>query len=147
MTIDFYNNSSPKNAINKNISAIQGGTLAGTLKEGSSIADPVILIESATLPAGNYVHIADFSRYYYIRDIVNTNTNLWELHLHSDPLYSFRDAILDAPCMITKTASNDFNLYMPDPNFKCQQNTKVGMVPFPSGFSIDNARYYVTFFG
>lgn len=145
MIISLKTNHSPKNAINKTLT--NGASYEGTLKEGSSITDPVILVQSATMPGGNYAEIEAFGRFYYIKDIVNTNTDLWEIHLHSDPLYTFREAILHAPCIITKTASNDFNLYLPDPNFKCQQNTKMGMVPFPSGFSIDNARYYVTFFG
>lgn len=145
MIIALKTNHSPKNAINKTLT--NGASYEGTLKEGSSITDPVILVQSATMPGGNYAEIEAFGRFYYIKDIVNTNTDLWEIHLHSDPLYTFREAILHAPCIITKTASNDFNLYLPDPNFKCQQNTKVGMVPFPSGFSIDNARYYLTFFG
>lgn len=145
MIISLKTNSSPKNAINKTLT--NGASYEGTLKEGSSITDPVILVQSATMPGGNYAEIEAFGRFYFIKDIVNTNTDLWEIHLHSDPLYTFREAIMHAPCIITKTASNDFNLYLPDPNFKCQQNTKIGMVPFPSGFSIDNARYYVTFFG
>lgn len=145
MIIALKTNHSPKNAINKTLT--NGASYEGTLKEGSSITDPVILVQSATMPGGNYAEIEAFGRFYYIKDIVNTNIDLWEIHLHSDPLYTFRNAILHAPCIITKTASNDFNLYLPDPNFKCQQNTKMGMVPFPSGFSIDNARYYLTFFG
>ena len=145
MIIALKTNHSPKNAINKTLT--NGASYEGTLKEGSSITDPVILVQSATMPGGNYAEIEAFGRFYYIKDIVNTNTDLWEIHLHSDPLYTFREAILHAPCIITKTASNDFNLYLPDPNFKCQQNTRIGMVPFPSGFSIDNARYYLTFFG
>ena len=145
MIIALKTNHSPKNAINKTLT--NGASYEGTLKEGSSITDPVILVQSATMPGGNYAEIEAFGRFYYIKDIVNTNTDLWEIHLHSDPLYTFRNAILHAPCIITKTASNDFNLYLPDPNFKCQQNTKMGMVPFPSGFSIDNARFYLTFFG
>lgn len=145
MIIALKTNHSPKNAINKTLT--NGASYEGTLKEGSSITDPVILVQSATMPGGNYAEIEAFGRFYYIKDIVNTNTDLWEIHLHSDPLYTFRNAILNAPCIITKTASNDFNLYLPDPNFKCQQNTKIGMVPFPSGFSINDARFYLTFFG
>lgn len=146
MTIELMLNSLPKNQVTKTPERV-GDPLSGTLKEGSSVTDPIFLIQAAALPACNYARIADFNRFYFIRDIVNTNTDLWEVHLHVDVLFTFKDAILNSPCIITKTASNDFNLYLPDPNFKCQQNTLCGMQSFPSGFNLDDARYYVTFFG
>lgn len=145
MTINFMTCNEPTNRINK--SPTLNLSLTGTLKEDTSITDPVIMIESAALPAGNYAYIPEFSRYYYITDIVSERTNLWTVKLHVDVLKTYEAAIMSAPCIIAKTASNDFNLYLPDPNFKCQQNERIGFVNFPNGFSTENSHFYMTFFG
>lgn len=146
MNIVLMNNGEPKNTINKSPATV--ATLTGSLKDGASVTDPVVLVEMSSLPAANYAHIPDFNgRYYYIKDIVNVANTLWEIHLHVDVLKTYASAIMNAPCIIAKTASNDFNLYLPDPNFKCQQDERIGMQNFPSGFDTENAHYYMTFFG
>lgn len=146
MNILLYNTASPRNKVIKDKSLVT--TLTGSLKDGSSITDPVILVESATLPAANYAFIEAFqSRYYFIKDIRNVNNALWEISMHVDVLMSFSASVLTSPCIVAKTASDKYNLYLPDPNFKCQQNDRYGMVSFPSGFDADNAYFYLTLFG
>ena len=145
MDIILSNCSDPINKIEK--STTGDTTFSGTLKENTSTTDPVFVIESVTYPAFNYAYISEFNRYYYVKDIVNLYNNMWEVTLHVDVLKSFASAIMSSPCIIAKTASNDFNLYLNDPNFKCQQNDRFGMVNFPGGFDTDNAYFYLTFFG
>ena len=145
MNIVLMNNSQPANKINKTPSTIS--TLSGTLKENTSFTDPVVIIQSVTAPTANYAQISDFGRYYFIRDIVNQYNDIWELHMHVDVLKSYQSEIMSADCIVAKTASDHFNLYLPDPNFKCQQNERIGMQQFPNGFDTTNAHYYMTFFG
>lgn len=145
MTIDFYTNTDPKIAVSKHLSS--GTTYTGECKENTDISNPTILIRSASVPVGNYIYIADFSRYYYIEKIVNVAKELWEVTAHVDVLMSFSASFMSSPCIVAKTASNDFNLYLPDPNFKCQQNARYGMVNFPNGFDMAGAKFYMTFFG
>lgn len=145
MNIELMTYTGPNNRINK-IPTL-GTTVSGTLLENTSVTDPTITFEFDAFPNYNYIHIPDFNRYYYIRDVVNISDKLWQLTLHVDVLKSFQNGIMSSPCIIAKTASNDFNLYLPDPNFKCQQNARYGMVNFPSGFDADNAYFYLTLFG
>lgn len=146
MNIVLMRSTEPKNRINKQPSTV--ATLSGSLKDGASVTDPVVLVELASLPAANYAQIPEFNgRFYYIKDIVNVANTLWEIHLHVDVLKTYSSAIMAAPCIISKTASNDFNLYLPDPNFKCQQNTIIGMDVFPFGIDVNDSYYYLTFFG
>lgn len=145
MTINFYTSTSPKITVDKSLGS--GTAYVGECKENADLSNPTILIRSASVPVGNYIHIADFSRYYYIEKIVNVAKELWEVTAHVDVLMSFKSAFMNSPCIIAKTASNDFNLYLPDPNFKCQQNARVGMVNFPNGFDMDGAKFYMTLFG
>lgn len=146
MTIDLLRTTDNPMVLNKHTSSVSSHT--GTLKEGSDVIDPVILMEISGFPSSaNYAHIPAFGRYYYIRDIKNVYNNMWSIEMHVDVLKTYASGILASPCIIAKTASNDFNLYIPDPNFKCQQNTVIGMQSFPSGFDTNNSKFYLTFFG
>ena len=146
MILELLSTSDPRNKVEK--TTTQVASLDGALKDGSSITDPVILVEAADLPAANYASIAAFQdRYYFIKDIRNVHNNLWEISLHVDVLMSYSSVILSSPCIVAKTASDNFNLYLPDPNFKCQQNDRYGMISFPSGFDADDAYFYLTLFG
>ena len=66
-SIVFMYNNEPMNKIGKTPET--KFTLEGTLKEESSIVDPVILIEKDNPIEANYAYIAEFERYYYIKDI------------------------------------------------------------------------------
>lgn len=145
MTIDLMTYNGPHNRVNK-IPTLNN-SVTGNLLENTSITDPTITFEFDGVPVFNYIHIPDFSRYYYVRDITNLSSKLWQVSLHVDVLHSFQNGIMSSPCIIAKTASNDFNLYLPDPNFKCQQNARYGLMSFPSGFDADDAHFYLTLFG
>ena len=59
MTIQLCVSREPANKVGKNIGVVS--TLSGTLRESSSIIDPVITIEAD--PTGfNYLYIPDFNR-------------------------------------------------------------------------------------
>lgn len=149
----MYNNE-PMEKISKNPQQITSVT--GVLRDNSSIMDPEFLVELEDPGNVNYAYIGPFRRFYYITDIVAYRNEikdgvmhrLWKMKLHTDVLKTFSEGILGSPCIIAKTGGNDFNLYLPDGNFKRQQNDRYGMVMFPSGFDVENdGRYYLTFFG
>lgn len=153
--VKFIYNNEPMNKISKSVNN-EIMTLEGTLRDESSIVDPVILVECSNPITANYAYIAAFNRYYFIRDISAFRSykdenevmhNLWRITMHTDVLKTFAEGILGSPCIVAKTGGNDFNLYLPDPNYKRQQNDRYGFVEFPNGFNYDNCRFYLTFFG
>lgn len=89
-----------------------GTSFAVTLKEDTSVLNPVIVFNAATtgMPTPftpsyfNYAYIPSFSRYYYVTDWVNINA-LWECHLTVDPLASFRTAIGSESVYVERSAS------------------------------------------
>ncbi len=136
MNLSLLVNTDPPNKITKN-PADPGPdpvTLTGSLVEGTSITDPDIRIEYDGYPPGNYVHIPEFGRYYYIKDITSENTGLWRLHLHVDPLKSFAAQILANPAVIARS-TNTFNLYLEDSRYKAYADPIVVTRVFPSGFN------------
>lgn len=106
MKIIFYNNKDETIVVNKkNITPLF--EIDGTLREGCSIYNPVIQIkiygkdltnngvvqsiELAKLIKSNYAYVEDFSRYYYIDDIIGEYSNVATLFLKCDVLMSFKD--------------------------------------------------------
>lgn len=93
------------------------------LREGSSVMNPVIEIETPThivtidgvdtevdydVTKFNYAHIPFFNnRYYYIEDIVSVNNRLWELHLKCDVLYSFAAEIYKSNAVVTRSSTGN----------------------------------------
>ena len=112
MTLTLYKNNSEQNAVTKSLTQVQ--TLTGTLRNGTSIIDPVILVSDVSDISGvNYCKINEFNRYYFINNIKSVNNNLWELSCHVDVLQSYADEIR-AQSGIVERQENYFNLYLND---------------------------------
>lgn len=134
MNVILYNNTSEKIAVNKSLTEVD--TLTGALKNGTSIINPVLVIESniEDLTDVNYVYIETFNRYYYVEDIRTLRTDLCEISLHVDVLMSYADQILSNTAIIRKQ-ENSYNLYVNDGSFKVYQNPMVLTKQFPNGFN------------
>lgn len=134
--VSFYQNESPTNKVDKDIST-RITTVEGALRAGSSIIDPVMVIQTDSNPAWrkglNYAYIEDFGRYYYVTNIIsvagvlNRGTEfpephlLWEVHMHCDVLMSFKDEILQQKAVVARQESK-YNLYLDDGSFMSYQN-------------------------
>ena len=111
-----------------------GTSFTVTLKEDTSVLNPVIVFNAATtgMPTPftpsyfNYAYISAFNRYYYVTDWVNINA-LWECHLTVDALASFKTGIGSLSEYVIRSASN-YNGYITD-----------GLYPTHTNLSIDSA--------
>lgn len=130
MEIILYVNNSETNKINKSLTVVN--TLTGSLKESSSITNPVILIEYDDPTAFNYVYIDTFNRYYFVNDIVVERDDLLRISLTVDVLESFAAAILSQNVIVDKNTAN-YELYLPDENLITLVKTKTDIINFPSG--------------
>ena len=134
MNITLYRTSSEKNSLVKNLTEI--APLTGSLREGSSILDPVIEIEGLDqyLDTINYAHISDFGRYYFITGIESIVTGLWRVSFHVDVLYTYRAAIKQNSAIIERN-EREYDLKLNDGLFKTTQNPRIAQFTFPAGFS------------
>lgn len=125
-TIILQQMSSPSNKIDKDI--VEVATATGVLKNGSSIIDPVILIETdnnAIWPSVvNYMYIPQFNRYYYVTNLITPYMNLWEVHGHVDVLMSFKEQIRAQIAVVARQQSK-YNLMLDDGIFMTYQNPKI----------------------
>ena len=115
MTIKLYRNMSEEISVTKNIQDEIEYT--GSLRNESSVIDPVILIEAENLSDYNYAWIDEFHRFYFIRNIESIRTGLWRLTMHVDVLTTFADYIKDNNGIMSRNA-NVWNLYYQDDQFK-----------------------------
>ena len=114
-------NNSEKNKVSKSLTNIL--TVSGELKLGSSIIDPVIIIncDLSTVTKCNYMTIGSFGRSYFINNIRSIRSGLVEFSCHVDVLSSFADSIKENTAIIRK-------------QFRVYQNPVVLTKAFPSGF-------------
>ena len=135
MNILLQVNGSEDNAVTKALTVITSVT--GTMRDGSSIIDPVIEVNGvspASYSGCNYCTISDFGRSYFVKNIEVKNNNCIVIHLHSDVLSSFSAEFLPLKAVIARQ-ENKWNLYLNDGMFKTYQNSDVFTSTFPSGFS------------
>ena len=134
MTLTLYTNTSEVNAVNKTITEL--ADLTGTLREQSSIIDPVIIVTDCDsyIASANYAYIPEFGRYYFINDVTSIRNNFLQLTMHVDVLYSFKDAILTNSAIIERNA-HEYDLKLNDGLFQTQQNPRIEQYAFPSGFT------------
>lgn len=132
--VALQNNASPKNQLSKSVSGVL--SVSGTLKDGTSVVDPVILVQAplSTLVNANYMTIAAFGRSYFITDIRSIREGLVEISGHVDVLSTYASGIRGNRAVIYRQ-ENDWNLYLDDGTFQVYNNPSVLTRPFPSGFS------------
>lgn len=134
MTIVFQKNLSEKNKFSKDLETIVSKT--GALRENTSIVNPTVRVQGAMSDFAecNYMSIPEFSRSYFITDIVSVGLGVVELTGHCDVLTSFASQILTNRAVVSRQ-EKAFNRYLNDNLFKIYQNNEVVTAPLSgSGF-------------
>lgn len=138
MEIVLYVTGSEKHAINKNLQ--NGIEFTGSLRNESSVVNPVILIEMENPSQYNYCFIPDFNRYYFITDIVSIRTGLWRISCSVDVLMSFKTQILNLDVIISDDTAPDKETYVNGEQWKTTVKNKTDIINFPSGL-LDAGEY------
>lgn len=123
----LYTNHSPANFVNKDLT-YKTFTIQGTLREATSLLDPVFLIQ-ASAPGFhsnefNYLYVEEFGRYYYITNIISANETLWEIHCHVDVLMSYAEQIKEQTAIVARQEAK-YNMYLDDGIFMTYQNPRI----------------------
>lgn len=85
------------------------------LKAGCGIMSPVISLDYgiSSNPTGmNYAYIADFGRYYYVKEW-QWDERLWHIYLEEDVLASFKTDILNSNAFVLRSAGS-YDTYITD---------------------------------
>lgn len=133
-SISLMRNSSPKEQLDKSLSTL--ATVSGTLKESTSIINPVIKIQCDVSDYANcnYMYIPEFDRFYFVTDITSISDTIAEFSGHVDVLTTYKDQIRGNSAIVRRQ-ENSWNLYLNDGSFKVYQNPMVLTKSFPNGFT------------
>lgn len=138
VTVDFSHTFNKKeNSCDLPVLADWSGTANCVLKSGTSIVNPVIVLDRAAFDTyvsqkgrPTYAKISDFDgRYYFIGDIVYQNATV-EITLICDVLATYKTEISNSKQYILRS-SNNFNTYLPDTMYPAQSNTDYGRTTVP----------------
>ena len=119
MVIKFYNNISPKLALDKTLT--NETTLNGTLREQTSLIDPVFNVESNNVFSSNYCYIPDFNRYYYVTGVESVRQGLWRISLHVDVRMTYRQGIRQNTPILERSQTL-YDLNLPDSKLSIEQD-------------------------
>lgn len=140
--IELLVNLSEPNKINKSLQT--GPVLTGSLRESSSILDPVLLLEADSLTGYNYCHIPLFGRYYYITDATSIRTGLWEVSMHTDPLMTYRSQLMNVSCILEASTVTGADDYLTGPQWVAKQKELTDIINFPLGLSQEGEFILIT---
>lgn len=101
MIVNFYNNLSNDNVINKDIKLVTSINIV--FRSSVNEKSPVMLLHNQLLDGVNYVEIPNFKRYYFIEHVEAFNNQLSRLYLITDLLMTYQNEILNSEVIITAT--------------------------------------------
>lgn len=138
MNVTFYRNSSTPNTVNKRIASVVSYT--GTLRDNADLVNPVIRFDTlvTSISDANYAYIPEMgNRYYYIVGVRVITNRLIEVSFHCDVLMTYKSQFLQWTGVATRQ-ENQYNLYLNDNRFICQENPIIGYENFPNGLTTDS---------
>lgn len=141
MEIKLYISSDETNKIDKTIT--NEIVLTGTIKDETSVINPIILIEADNLTQYNYCYIPLFKRYYFIKDITVVRNNLFRLFLDIDVLMSYKDEILNLDCIVNKQENNS-TPYINDNSRIYENRNFTSIINYRNGFDDDGNFILIT---
>ena len=134
MTVTFYYNQSDDRQINKVLDT--GDTFEGELRDEVDIMSPVIRFDTDEVLRYNYCYIEEFQRYYSVSSINVFRDNLYDVSLNVDVLMSFRNHILQLPCIVDKqTDADNGDEYIDDSSLITDNLMFSTVYNFPEGFN------------
>lgn len=146
MIIKLYKNISDDNVINKTLQSEI--TLADASVRGEvDVLSPKIRMvsENNNLALYNYCYLPNYQRYYFITDITEVRTNVYDLEMKVDVLETYKAQILQLEGVIGRQ-ENEYNLYLNDDKWSVYADRQVLTRHFPTGFS-ETGYYYLTMLG
>ena len=142
MEIIFYNNKSSNNTLNKTIT--ETFRTSGTLRDETSIVDPVIVISQNpdTISTSNYAYIPSMKRYYYITNVESVRNGLVMITMHVDVLMSFKSDIDNVSGIVLRSTAYS-NPFIIDGNIRTMQYSDYEILPSNKEFSSSLSHYIV----
>ena len=126
MKVNFYNFAKRANSTKQ--PAGSGTEHSCSLKDNTSMHDPVILVNGSPNVSYTYAYIQDWGKYYFVTDMVSVANGLTEYHLREDSMASNKSLIAATYAHIA-FASSGYDTMLPDPRIAVSNSRKVYTAP------------------
>lgn len=146
MDIILYQNTAAANVVYKAPYLDPVSTISGTLRDECSLLDPIITVQGASLPKANYAYIPEFNRYYFMTEPRSIRTNLWEISLSVDPLYTYYKGILSLEAYVERSTAH-INPDIVDGQVVIEQGEKIAVLSADNDLFDTSATYVLNAFG
>lgn len=136
---------SENNRVDKDLTEI--ATYTGTLRQSTSIIDPVFVIECdlSDVVGANYLTVDAFDRSYFIKNITSHRAGLVEFVCHVDVLSSFKTQLRTNRAIVHRS-ENNWNLYLNDGSLNIKQYPAITTQEFDGTFD-DHFSYILVLAG
>lgn len=140
-----YKSSADVKELNKTPYLSGSNTITGTLKDETSIINPVIIVAQTAPISFNYCYIPVFNRYYFVDGFNSVRNGLWEVDLTEDVLMTYKDAILQCEGFIDRCESG-YNRDIADQNRAVLSKPTITKVSVPNDVFTSVGDYLITGF-
>lgn len=136
MQVILYNCISDARTINKKL--LNATTFNGELRESCNIINPTITLNASNISSFNFAYIPDWSRYYFIEDIISYSKNLSQVILKCDVLMTYKDDIMGFSVVVEKqTGKENSDEYIDDGSLISANKQFSEVINFNNGFNND----------
>lgn len=142
MDLSLGVNNSAKNKIGKSISDMI--TYSGTLRDETSIINPVVMLEAGDISGCNYAYIPQFQRYYFIKEISVVRAGLWRVELAVDVLESFKTQIKNLSVILKSTQATGATNYISGDVWRTNVKETTTIINFSDGLSASGEFILIT---
>ena len=144
MIITIGTTSDDKRVLHKSFS---GSNINVQLKQPCDILNPVFILDyNANMVSANYLHCADFNRYYFINNINLLPGHRMELTCSVDVLMSYASQIDAINCVVMRQQHSGLTL-VPDTGIMVQNYNPVYIYNFPISFDVAFGSYIIQVIG
>lgn len=134
MIVQLGYTTSENSVIDKDFHVIE--TVNAILKEGTSIINPTLYINTPPTFTLNYIYIADTGRYYYIDNITALTGGRVSIVAHVDVLKTYASDIRNMKAVLNKQQNdNHSNLYYEDGSTVVESRSYNTAFNFPNSFN------------
>jgi len=143
--VTFYNNASNNHVFNPALTQLAQFDVY--FKDQIDVENPDIYVQNdASIINANYCYIPQFGRYYHCKAVGDVNQTIHFI-CQSDPLVSFKSAILASPAVIARNPWK-YDKYIHDEQMPLESRTVRGTFKFPGNhFDGNNNSYILTTLG
>lgn len=144
MIITIGTTSDDKRVLHKSFSGID---INVQIKQPCDILNPVFVLDyNANLISANYLHCADFNRYYFINNINLMPGHRMELTCSVDVLMTYANQIDRINCVVTRQQNSGLTL-IPDSQIMIQNYDVINVYSFTNYFDTTLGQYIIQVIG